>query len=273
MEQGHAPLLVGFVVDGPTTEQRKAWHFGDEHVEKNNNIVCNYTYYNPGTYYAWVDIIDNFDNVIESGYEKRIPIRVEEKNTKITSFNQWEGIIILEEYVGFSISHNMKGDPLIKWVWGDGSSDSSEDRNFYLCRLNPFHQYHKKGLFSGNVTITDESGNSDSKEFGVLVLPSLFEIGGNFTVQFFRRYHKPTDMPFPPKKELTFTANPTGGHPEYNFEWIFGVGTAPVIRSSPQIPHSFDHPGNYPVTLTIKDSYGLKLVISKDVIIRQDSTS
>src|SRR3989338_5104582 len=104
ISESHAPLIAGFFLDGPTIADMKRWNFGDNEVEKNNNLLCTHTYWQPGDYRMWVDIIDKDDKVIESSNE--IQIHVKDK-TKTFTFDQWQGVIYEVDTVWFSLSTSL----------------------------------------------------------------------------------------------------------------------------------------------------------------------
>lgn len=273
IDTGKAPLLVGFVVDGPNIAHRKAWHFKDgagDVVELNNNLVYEHLYEDPGEYYVWVDIVGVKGDVIEDGKKHAKHIIVTKKNTQITSFTQRQAVILPGEHVGFAMSYGINPFKL-RWEWGDRSY---EEGQFPQVDTNPDHQYKERGSWGGKLVYYINHAQFEFKEFGVLVLNSPAELGVDFDVSFFRQGYEPTEMPFPPKKKLTFTVTARGGKPPYTYTWNFGDETS-VERVGPdrdeahQFPKEYRKPGDYPAKLTITDKLGYKVVASQNIIIRE----
>ncbi|WP_268542016.1 PKD domain-containing protein [Candidatus Nitrosotenuis cloacae] len=264
--------MVGFVVDGPTIADRKAWHFGDGVVKKSNNLIYEHRYENPGTYRVWVDLIDKLGNVIENGESKAKTVTVTAEPQRITSFTQRKCVVTVGEYVIFAMSHDIEGRPLITWKWGDGTPDLSG------YEQNPHHKYEREGTWEGTLIVQGDPVPTVSRKFAVLVLASPFQLGGRMDVLLHRRFKYPSEMPMPPKKKLTFIADSDGGNSPIHYSWDFN-DRSPYMqmtgnRGNPvMFNKGFDKPGDYLVTLTITDDLGYEVVITKDVIIREDGKS
>jgi len=243
-----APLVAGFylvISGGQGIKLRKRWHFGDSVEKINNNLVQNHTYRDKGTFTMWVDIIDNEFRVIERS--KEIEFTVEEKPEKF-NFDQWEGIIIEEDKVGFSLGGDIKGEDKIKWIWGDGEELEN--------KTNPHHKYKKAGTYPGKVSVGEVK-----REFGVLVLPNtLKHIFGKIQVT----DASESDEGFPAKKKLTLQVQLTGGTPKYHVVWKFGdgAGGAGILTT-----HAYKEKGNYQVSCTVRDQNALTFYFEKNVTI------
>ena len=243
-----APLVAGFylvISDGQGIKLRKRWHFGDGEERINNNLVQNHTYRNKGKFTMWVDIVDNRLRVIERS--KKIEFTVETKLEKF-NFDQWEGIIIEGDKVGFSLGGDIQGEDEIKWVWGDGKEEVKD--------TNPHHRYEKEGNYPGKVSV-GEIG----REFGMLVLPDRRKhIFGKIEVA------AATERGgvFPAKEELTLQVQLTGGTPEYHIVWRFGDGNGGAGK---QVEHIYKEKGNYQISCTVRDQNALVFYFEKNIAI------
>ncbi len=61
----------------------------------------------------------------------------------------------------------------------------------------------------------------------------------------------------------------TGGSsaPIVNYQWNFGDGTAQLNTTAPTTAHTYGSPGTFPVTLTIRDSYGVESQASSTITV------
>lgn len=263
---GSAPLTVGFFLADSTISDKKRWHFGDE-LEENNNLLCTHTYQNTGTYVVWVDILNEIDEVVERSNE--VTVNVNNRLQHI-NFNQWEAIVYEGNSVGFSISHDIVGDPRITWDWGDGTTNSSDDVQFKHDKLNPHHVYDNAGTYAGRVTITEQTakgnGITESKEFTILVLQNLMDIDGFIQITSVQRQG---NEGLPINTDLTFQAQVTGvDNNRYSFVWDFGDKNG---GSGLQTSHRYSKSGTYHVRCTIRDKHGKignKIVLCKTVVIQ-----
>lgn len=270
--EGPAPLIVGFFLNGPNIAHRKIWNFGDKLSEKSNNLLNTHRYEKCGKYDVCVDIIDENNKIVESSDKKTIYVK--DKTKVISGFDQWQGVIYEGESVGFSIAHNILGDPQINWEWGDGKIDSSDDRKFYPHRQNPHHPYEKNGTWQGKVTIEEKTSGrkpiTESREFGMLVLPDKKKEFAGFIEITSSDQHRGT-VEFPVKKSLNFQAQVTGVDNEnYSFLWNFGDKVGHNEHDL-MVKHTYTKSGNYHATCTIRNKggkIGNKIILHKTVIIR-----
>ena len=117
-----------------------------------------------------------------------------------------------------------------EWDFGDGNTGSG---------MNPTHMYDNLGMYTVEVTVTDNSGNCvDTDSATVEIFGVTADAGGPYVLS-----------------EDTYTVHFIGsarGHqPPFTFEWDFGDGTT----SSEQNPyHTYENNGNYTVSLTVNES-------------------
>jgi len=250
IEKSESPLVAGFYLEGPTIAHRKRWHFGDESVPKiNNNLIQNHRYDKVGVHTMWVEIINDLDEVIEKSNE--IKFTVTEKTTAF-NFDQREGVIYQDDDVGFSLATNITS-PTIKWDWGNGETSSD---------TNPHPKFVKDGAFQGSITVSGSGVEPESREFGVLVLPSMLK---RFTGFIEAGPTNQSEKKFVVGEEVTFNAQITGGfRPIYLIQWAFGdshtqAGKEEVIIAK----NTYKKPDDYVVTCKIRDRLGRKITLHK----------
>lgn len=268
----HAPLTVGFVLDGPTIADRKRWNFDNGKKYECNDLIFTTTYWKPGNYNAWVDLIDDKGNVIESGQKYKISITVTEKLENVT-LDQWQGVIYEDDVVGFSISTSIPGEPKITWEWGDEISPPPDDPKPRYDKLNPWHTYKKNANpWKGTVTV-EGSGIKESRSFGVLVLPNPVKtIKGYIDVKS-KHYPNGSEV-FTKNEDLTLAAQVSGGKEPKHVVWHIknydGTIENPAGNIGKVTTHHFSKSGNYTVECVVTDDAGLRVTLLKDVIIRYD---
>ncbi|MCZ6583197.1 MAG: PKD domain-containing protein, partial [Thaumarchaeota archaeon] len=248
IQESAAPLVAGFyldISDGQGIKLKKRWHFGDGEERINNNLVQNHTYHNKGKFTMWVDIVDERLRVIERS--KKIEFDVGKKLDKF-NFDQWEGVIVEGDKVGFSLGGDIQGEDKIKWVWGDGKELEND--------TNPHHKYEKAGKYSGDISV-----GIHSRKFGMLVLSDrLRHIAGKIEVADATESSKG----FPAKEKLTLQVQLTGGTPEYHVVWKFGDGCG---GAGTMTEHAYKEKGSYQISCTVRDQNALTFYFEKNITI------
>ncbi len=265
IQESAAPLVAGFYLEGPTIEHKKKWNFKNDttreiKVIKNNNLIQNYTFWYPGRYSVWVEIIGVNDIVIDKSDPK--PFTVNKKTKHITSFNQWEAVIYGGDDVGFSISHDISKVPKITWEWGDEDS---------ISKSNPHHLYadvEKPTPVVGNLSVYENNEMLESRKFAVLVIPHpINKFSGYIEIS-------STSLPgakndFHVDTEITLQAQVHGGQQPYHLvQWKYGYGLGDggkqkdgyMIRKK-----KYRKSGHFHVECNIRDKVGFKLSFDKSL--------
>jgi PKD repeat protein len=110
-------------------------------------------------------------------------------------------------------------------------------------------KYDTPGTYNVTLTVTDDAGNKGTATQGVTVgTSSAGGLSANFT---FSPSAPASGSP------VNFDASTsTFADPIVSYSWNFGDGAPVATTGSPTIAHTFGSPGDYVVTLTIKDSKG-----------------
>jgi len=118
------------------------------------------------------------------------------------------------------------------WTFGDGGTSS---------QMNPTHTYGDNGTYTVSLTVTNNSGQSDTKYTTATianVAPSA---------------NPSSNAPQPEGSPVSFTANasdPAGANDPLTYSWTFGDGGT----SNQENPtHTYADNGTYTVTLTVSD--------------------
>lgn len=131
-----------------------------------------------------------------------------------------------------------------RWTFGDGGTGSG---------VTTTHRYTVAGIYTVQLTVTDESGQSNTLNGTQITV-------GNPPVPI----AKFTFSPSTPAANLAVifdasTSTPAGGQGGQaivSYTWTFGDGTAPVTVATPIVSHTFGFGGVFAVNLVVKDSAG-----------------
>ncbi|MEM2568117.1 MAG: PKD domain-containing protein [Candidatus Bathyarchaeia archaeon] len=145
-----------------------------------------------------------------------------------------------------------------KWNFGDGTPPITETDPYIT------HKYLNAGTYIITLNVTDSEGLWSITQKPIIILPE-FGPTANFT-------WSPSNPVI--NENITFDASlstpgwsKTKGDysPITQYTWNFGDGTGTIITNQQQIIHKYTEPGNYSVTLTIKDDVGRTNSITKIV--------
>lgn len=271
--RGTTPFMEGFYLQGAQPGALKTWSWGDDTpAETTTSIVMNHDYRLKNN-----DTSRQFNgNVTEWDYYNPTKIRdmeyftVTVNNTNLkANYDQFEGVIIQDDYAGFSVSSSA---PYAWYTWYWDKTNPSDYDYTSLDNSNPGHRYSSIGKFHGYVDITSPSLNEE-KDFCVMVISNMKNITGQINVT------DPLFSIYPsmglPKDNLSFMAIlvPAPGIqitsvPEYS--WNFG-DKSPVSHLA--VPtHMYDKNGTYLVKVNVTDSRGY-LTMSKTVVIIKPTLS
>jgi PKD repeat protein len=120
------------------------------------------------------------------------------------------------------------------WTFGDSGTASGSSVT---------HSYQAAGSYTVVVTVTDAAGQTASSTQTVTVSNSPPPtLTASFT------HNPPSPLV---GQQVTFSASATGGTGPYSFSWAFGDGSTGTGLST---AHTYSSPGNFTVTLTVRDS-------------------
>ena len=151
-----------------------------------------------------------------------------------------------------SKSIDFEGDPCKSYVWDFG------DNTVPVTTTKPWvnHPYEEPGTYPVKVTAIDKYGQKGSAKLSQRVTDPK-----NPNKPAPPHAHIRSEPPISdPKQPVKFDASKS--HDQFNkpcvkFLWDFGDKTEPVTTTRPFVDHPYEHPGTYPVTVTVTDKNGL----------------
>lgn len=269
-DNGTTPFMEGFYLQGAEPYTLKTWNWGDGTPQENNtNVVMNHDYrlnknetsrqFN-GNVIEW-----DYDNPTKGIDIEHFTVTVVNNTNIIGNYDQFEGVIVLDDYAGFSVSYPIP-DASYTWYWNKTNPYDSDPAS--LENSNPSHKYSDIGKYHGNVTITSSSQGA-VKDFCVMVLSNMKNITGDIEVNDSSFYI--SSSVGLAKDNLDFTAQ-LGPAIEQQITsnqeqlWSFGDNTSLSYISNP--PHIYEKGGVYKVKVNVTDSRGY-LTLLKTVVILQ----
>tara|TARA_B100000949_G_C14288169_1_gene455509 strand:- start:4605 stop:7619 length:3015 start_codon:yes stop_codon:yes gene_type:complete len=236
---GEAPLKIDFSGDDSSDAddniENFSWDFGNGQKSSSKNASA--TFEKAGTYKVTLKVED------ETGLtdEENITITVSEAENEAPkaamSADRTSGELPLD--IQFKGS-NSSDDKEIKgyfWDFKDGSTSSSS---------NPKHTYTKAGTYKVELTVEDEEGLKDTQSITITVNERQNEAPTA------RLSASPTSGEAP--LDVQFKGSDSSDDDEIEtYTWDFKDGST---ATSPNPSHTFDNPGTYQVSLTVKDSDG-----------------
>lgn len=243
-EEGTAPLLVEFDgrlssdPDGQIVAYR--WNFGNTALA--TGPTFGYTYEEPGTYVATLEVQDNDGNRSTATKEIRVLPPGNAENTLPVaefSFLPTGGPAPLEVFFNAERSEDPDGTIVsYHWEFGDGGSGLGE---------RPSYVYQQPGTYSILLTVVDNEGGTGQIVKEITIDPP---IDGN---------QSPV---------ADFTMSPSGGVAPLNvtfngrtsydvdgrivaYVWDFGDGTS---EAGNPLTNRYTEPGTYTIVLTVRDN-------------------
>lgn len=186
-DNGTHPFMEGFYLSHAIIYTLKSWNWGDGTPQENNtSIVMNHEYR-----LLKNETSQKFNgSVIEYNYEnprtikdiEHFTVTVNRTNFSDTdNFDQFEGVIIQDDYAGFFDSSSNSGLPLYKWSWYSGDNQEPKIPGY----SNPSHRYQSNGTYDGTVTVSVTGESIDkSRDFCVMVLSNMENNSGNIHVSY-----------------------------------------------------------------------------------------
>jgi PKD repeat protein len=234
--EGTFPLTVQFSSSSTGTITGYSWNFGDGTTSNEQNP--RHTFQNPGTYSVRLTVFgagntSDFKDMVISVTEPLAP-----PNAEFT-VNPASGSAPLT----VTFTNQSSGDDItFAWNFGDGTSSLTGDAIFT-------HVYQNNGTYTVTLTVTNSEGDSDTATQTITVTDAL---NAAFTT---------TALSDPPQ---TFQFQSTSSGSKLTYRWDFGDG-AVVEPGQAVVTHTYNNPGTYNVTLTIRDTNGAQDSVTQQV--------
>jgi PKD repeat protein len=216
------------------------WRFGDGSApEINAGPTPSHSYAAAGSYHVILEVHDNLG--VRTSDRTEVTIGTLSLPPMADADGPYRGTV--DAAVSFDGSGSTDPDGTIMfydWDYGDGTPLDID------AGPNPIHVYTASGSYTVILTVTDDTGESDSAN-------SMATIGtGNLPPS------ADADGPYAGVVDVPVSFDGTGSEDLdgtiVSYEWDFGDGTTPATEESPD--HPYDAAGPYFVTLTVTDDLG-----------------
>ncbi len=218
----------------------------------------------------------NFGNLVDNGYDEGDTFTIEsgDSTKEITVGDEWgtrKDLIVEDQGVPTSSFTYSPTSPTVgetidftdestdtdgtieSWSWSFGDGYSSDTQN-------PSHSYSSAGTYTVELTVTDDSGKSDTAQQEIVVTD------GSPEADFIYEPEVPIEG-----ETVQFTdqsADPDGTIESWS--WSFGDGSS----STSQNPtHSYSSSGTYTVEMTVEDNDGKTATATRDITVEEPSYS
>ncbi len=234
---GKMPLEVGFNLNFSDPENGSVrWEldFGDGATLEGNYTELRHVYTGEGTYRLSLTVYDIWN--ANSTCSATINVEPNERPEALFSYSPAE--LRAGDEVSFVDSSSDPDGSVVSWSWNFGDGNFSDERN-------PRHVYSSPGVYTVMLTVEDESGLRGSYYKEITVQP--------------RNYLPTADFTFLPKEpkageEVSFADKSYDRDGSIvSWSWDFGDG---ATSGEAEPTHTFSSPGNYTVTLTVRDEEG-----------------
>lgn len=233
--RGKAPLTVSFDGRGSERAVSYEWGFGDGHSATGSTATHRYS--DPGTYTARLTVTDRFNRTDTAS----TTITVVANKPPQASFTASTTSGNKPLYVSFDGSSSSDPDGRITsydWSFGDGASGSGESTS---------HTYTRAGTFTARLTVTDDSGDTDSATQSITVEQPNRRPRCDLDAN-------PTRGPAPLTVNFSGRASdPDGNIVRTTLDFGDGASTSALAAS-----HRYNNPGRYIARLTVVDSERLR---------------
>ncbi len=229
--QANNSLLVEFTNTSTSSHDITShlWHFGDGESSDQNNP--HHTYSQPGTYNVCLTITDNSGCSDEFCEEITVVAVGGGDCMALFTWEQLANTLTIHFTNASTSSHDITS---YSWNFGDTHTGDGQ---------NPNHTYTEAGTYNVCLTITDNSGCSNTYCTNVVVNPINSEdCNANFN------WIQANNSLL-----VEFTNTSTSSHDITSHVWTFGDGES-SDQNNPH--HTYSQPGTYEVCLTIIDNTG-----------------
>ena len=239
------------------------WDFGDKTPKVTTNTpIVQHPYSQPGSFPVKVTVYDKAGQPANATCNQRV-------RPPEPPFDHFNDIPTEPPYVAVSStpsnakpkqpvkfdaskSKDMDSDPCKTFIWDFGDGTPLVETPGPITN----HAYDEPGTYPVKVTAVDKYGQKGNAKLSQRVTDPK-----NPNAPAPPYAHIKSDPPISdPKQPVKFDASKS--HDQFNkpcvkFLWDFGDGSPKVTTTIPMTKHPYEHPGTYPVTVTVTDKNGL----------------
>ncbi len=227
---------------GGTSPYVYSWTFGDGGT--GTGATATHAYATSGTFLTTLAVSDSAGHI--TPVSKSVPVT----SDLGADFTFSPAQPVVGETVSFSAAASGGTPPYTyAWTFGDGGTASGIGVN---------HAYASTGPFTITLTVHDAASHSVTLSKSITVTPPL-------TANFDSTPAQPASGDV-----ITFSATASGGTLPYTYAWAFGDGGT---GTGPSVNHTFGSGGLYSVTLTVSDSAGHSIPVTKSISVTSGLTA
>ncbi len=222
------------------------WAFGDGTEAEGQQVT--HVYGAAGTYTVSLFVTD--DRGATGHAETLCQIEVPNRPPLADAGGPYLGFVGTPVEFDGSNSYDPDDDPMT-FTWNFGDSSPAQGG------IQVSHTYLQAGSYTATLSVDDGRGGLDSAQVDVLIYPPNQAPDASFSVygDFFRW----TTLVFDAS-----TSSDPDGHDIVSYEWDFGDG---LHTTGTIVSHAYAESGNYTVTLTVTDSFGMRGNATRQVVI------
>ena len=234
---GKQPLDVTFELSlSDPNNDPLSWRidFGDGTELTGNSTEVLHTYADPGSYPVKLTVYDRWN----ANSTCSATVNVQHNERPSVSFTYSPAEVRAGVEVSFEESSSDPDGNVVSWEWDFGDGTASKERN-------PVHVYRAPGTYTVSLTVMDSDGMRNSYSMDLVVLPRNLPPMADFTF-----------LPKEPRagEEVSFVDKSYDSDGNIvSWSWDFGDGST---SNEAEPTHVFSSPGNYTVTLTVRDEKG-----------------
>lgn len=270
---------------GNTDNLKFSWDFGDGQRSSSSGLSVEHNYKRPGTYLLTLEVANNNLTDITSKTIEVLPpppkasfaVRTEgERKWQLENKQFFSELLTNSLVMEFDASSSM-GAALpgvetysklknFAWDFGDGAKENQDIASINAGDLVS-HTYAKPGIYIASLTVTDESGNSNTVSKNIYlgdietpVADFSFTNSSEYTTQDVMRF------------DASASRVPQGSIQEYIWEIRKSNGEIESQESEKKITHIFKEAGEYLVSLEIKSNLGtVSPKVNQEILIESSS--